>query len=332
MLSPVALKEQRKRDLTALASAILLHFLIIGGIFLAGHLFFEEVVEYRGPVLIKFGRADAPDELTDTMPKAPESTEEEQSSTVEESPESQEEIQQGNPQESVEVDEFQSEDAVERPVSEEDYGNKGEAVSSSEKSKSENRLTNEETSTSEAEEIVTITKGSEEGNAFETTFEASPGIVGRSFGNAIYLYLPLPQFLDAQVFEKIPDDENLISRTAEKKRKILTGYYDLFGSEYVLKDQRQPPFSERPQIWSILAEGGYDLKNPEYKQVNSPLRDLIITFTVDIGSEETSLSNIHVFHSSGSGEIDEAVIYGFQQAVFSNSSDVPVKGRFTYRF
>jgi hypothetical protein len=331
-MSSIAIKEQRKRDLTAITIAVLIHLLIIGGFFLSHLLFFQDIVEYRGPVLVKLGRADAPEELTDTMPKAPESTEDEQSSTVEETVEIEEEVQKGNPQETVSPDDKQSENAVERPVSDEENGDRGDAESSSEENNTESSPVNEETSTVESDEVVTVTEGSEEGNSWETTFEASEGTVARSFGNAIYLYMPLPQFVEEQVFENIKDDVNLISRTAEKKRRILSEYYELFDNQYLLKDQRQPHFSERPQIWSILAEGGYDLQNPEYKLVAPPLRDLIITFTVDTGDDQTNLSNIQVYRSSGPSEIDEAVIYGFQQAFFSNSSDVPVKGRFTYRF
>jgi hypothetical protein len=97
-----------------------------------------------------------------------------------------------------------------------------------------------------------------------------------------------------------------------------------------LKGQKQPDLTSRPQIWSLLAEGGLDLKDSKYKPMG--LKPLIITFMVDVGEKETTLSNIQITRSSGNGEIDEAVIYGFQQAVFSNSANIPVKGRFTYRF
>ncbi|MBI9098864.1 MAG: hypothetical protein JEY91_10335 [Spirochaetaceae bacterium] len=328
----VAIKEQRKRDLAAISIALLIHLLILGAFFLSGLIFFNDVEEYRGPVLVKLGRADAPDEVTDTMPKVPESTEEEQSNTVEESPESTDEVKTGNPQETIKPDESKNENAVEMPVSEEETGDRGKSETSSEESQTESSTVNEETSTTEAEEPVTVTKGSEEGNAWETTYEASPGIVGRSFGDEIYQYMPIPQFVEKAVFDSIKDDPDLINRTADKKRSILFRYYDLFGDEYLLKDQIQPQYDERPQIWSILAEGGYNLKDPEYKQVVPSLRPLIITFTVGIGSEETFLNNVQVYKSSGNSEVDEAVIYGFQKAIFSNSSDTPVKGRFTYRF
>jgi len=329
-MSSVADKEQAKRDLSAIGIALLIH-LIIGGVFVASHfLFIKDIEEYRGPVLVKLGRVDAPDMETDTLPVAPISSEEEQSSTVEESSENTEKIQSGNPRDTVKPDDSNSEAAVERPVSEDENGDRGDSDTSSEENSSESSTTNEETSTVEAEKLVTVTEGTEEGNAYETTYEASPGTVGRSFGNAIYLYMPVPQFVRIDVFDSIKDDPNLLSRTAEKKRGVLFEYYDLFGEEYILKGQMQPDFDERPQIWSILSEGGYDLKNAEYKEMG--LNPLVITFTVDVGDRETSLSNVQIDRSSSIPTIDKAVIYGFQQAVFSNSSDIPVKGRFTYRF
>jgi hypothetical protein len=141
----------------------------------------------------------------------------------------------------------------------------------------------------------------------------------------------VPQFIEKRIFTSLKNDADLENLTADKKRGILSQYYEQYNEqEYILKGQIQPDFNNRPQIWSILAEGGYDLKNPEYKEIG--LRPLIITFTVDVGEKATSLSNVQVIRSSGVAKIDEAIIFGFQNAIFSNSSDIPVTGRFTYRF
>jgi len=332
-MSSIAVKEQRKRDLAALAIAIGIHLFIIGGMFLSNFLFFEDIEEYRGPVLVKLGRADAPDELTETMPKAPETTDEEQSSTVEEKPEATEELEKGNPQESVKTDESQSEKAVERPVSEEENGDKGETESSSRESSSESRPVNEESSTVESDEVVTVTEGREEGNAFETTYEATPGIVGRNVWYPIYLYMPLPQFVSTEIYDSIKGDEQLAhrpgARSAESKQKYFLNFYSLTGDEYYLLN---PPHEDvRPQIWSILEDGSYDLKNAEYKDGKS-LRPVVLTFTVNTGDGVNSISDVTISRSSGYGDIDDAVKYGFLKAAFYNSSDIPVKGRFTYRF
>lgn len=329
----VALKEQRKRDLTALAVAIAIHLFILGGFFLSHFLFLKDVEQYRGPVLVKLGRADAPDEVTETMPKAPESTEEEQSSTVEESVEAPEEVQTGEPQETVQVDESQSENAVEIPVSDEENGDRGESSSSSEESSSESRPVNQESSISEVEEVVTITQGSEEGNAFETTYEATPGLVGRNIWYPIYLYLPLPKVVDKKVFDSIKEDRRLAqrpgNRSVESKQAAFLSYYTLRDDEYYLKNPPHP--DERPQVWSILEDGGYDLENAEYKDGKS-LRPVTLTFTVNTGERENTVGDVIISGSSGFPDLDDAVKYGFLKASFYNSSDIAVKGRFTYRF
>ena len=330
----VAHKEQRKRDLTALAVAIAIHLFILGGFLLSHFLFFEDVEEYRGPVLVKLGRADAPDEVTDTMPKAPESTEEEQSSTTEDNIESTtEEIKTGDPQETVQVDEKQSENAVERPVSDEENGDSGDSQISSEESSNESRPVNQESSTEEAEEVVTVTQGSEEGNAFETTYEATPGLVGRNIWYPIYLYMPLPQYVDKKIFDSIKADRQWAqrpgSRSVESKEAAFLSYYKLTDDGYYLNNPIHP--DERPYIWSILEDGDYDLENAEYKEGKS-LRPVVLTFTVSTGESDNPISDVNVSRTSGYGDIDDAVKYGFLKASFYNSSDIAVKGRFTYRF
>jgi hypothetical protein len=330
-MSSIADKEQIKRDMTALGVTLLIHILI-AGIFILSHLvFLKDVQEYRGPVLVKLGRAEAPDQETHKQPVIPESTEEQQSISETTSKETKEEVKTGDPEDSVRIDDSKSEKASDIPVSEKENGDRGDSPVSSEAVSEKSSTSNDKSTTEEARELVTVTKGSEEGNAYETTYDASPGIVGRSFGAAIYQYLPVPQFIEKRIFTSLKNDADLENLTADKKRGILSQYYEQYNEqEYILKGQIQPDFNNRPQIWSILAEGGYDLKNPEYKEIG--LRPLIITFTVDVGEKATSLSNVQVIRSSGVAKIDEAIIFGFQNAIFSNSSDIPVTGRFTYRF
>lgn len=332
MLS-IALKEQRKRDLTALAVAIMIHLIIIGGILLSNFLFFSDLEEYRGPVLVKLGRADAPDVQTDTMPKAPESTEEEPASAVEEKPEVVEEVQKGIPRETVKTDESQNENAVERPISQEETGDRGDADTSSEKNTAESSTANDEGSPAEVEETVTVTKGSEEGNAFETTYESTPGLVGRNIWLPIYWYMPLPQYISTAIFEGIKSDEQLPDKpgkqTVKSKQNIFLQYYVLTGDEYYLKNP--PDIEYRPQVWSVLEDGSYDVKNAEYK-IGKTLRPVVLTFTVSTSEVNNAISDVKISRSSGYGELDDAVKYGFLKASFYNSTDIPVKGRFTYRF
>ena len=332
-MSSNAFKEQRKRDLTAIIIAVALHLFVIGLMLLSNLLFYRDVEEYRGPVLVKLGRVNAPDEETDTLPVAPISTVEEESSVVEDTSESLEEIKTGNPEETVQIDESQNESAIERPVSDDENGDRGDSDTSSQETNPESSAVNEETSTTDAEELVTVTKGSEEGNAYETTYEATPGLVGRNLWIPIYMYMPLPQYVDKRIFDSIKSDEQLSNRpgtrTAESKVEFLLTYYKPEGDEYYLFN---PPDEDlRPQIWSILEDGAYELQYAEYKDGKN-LRPVILTFTVNTNDEGTEIVDIQVNRSSGYGDIDDAVVYGFLKASFYNSSDIPVKGRFTYRF
>lgn len=332
-MSSIAHKEQSRRDLKALALTLLIH-LIIAGVFILSHLIlYSDVEEYRGPVLVKLGRADAPDEQTEKQPVIPENSQIEQAVSEPSEPEAAEVVKSGDPQDTVKVDESDSDTAVDRPVSDKEKGDLGDDSSASEQVTDQSRTVNEESTREEAVEPVTVTQGSEEGNAYETTYDASPGLVGRAFWIPIYMYMPVPQYVDKYTFDSIKSDEELENRpgyrTAEDKRKNLLQYYELTGDEYYLFNP--PSEDERPQIWSILEDGSYDLKHAEYKR-DKALRSVVLTFTVNRDKEETFISEVLINRSSGYGEIDDAVVYGFLKASFYNSSDLSVKGRFTYRF
>lgn len=332
-MSSVADKERWKRDVSAFAVALLIHLFIAAAFIISHFLFFQNVEEYRGPVLVKLGRTDAPDEETDQQPVIPESTDEKETQVEENISETAEEIKSGEPQEPVKTDESESESALDRPVSEEENGDRGDSDSSSEETSENSSASDEESSLETTEDLVTITKGSEEGNAYETTYEATPGIVGRNLWIPIYMYMPLPQFVDKSIFEAIKSDDELEhrpgKRSAESKQDHFLRFYELLGEEFYLKNRPDP--DERPQIWSILEDGSYNLEFAEYKDGKS-LNPVVITFTVNTGDDGNTIDDITVSRSSGYGDIDDAVVYGFLKASFYNSSDIPVKGRFTYRF
>ncbi|MBN2658413.1 MAG: hypothetical protein JXR86_15245 [Spirochaetales bacterium] len=332
MKASVAVKEQRSRDFSAIAIALLIHLLVVGAYLISDLLFFEDMVDYSGPVLIKLGRADAPETLTDSLPAAPVETVEEPDATATQPVEAAEERKTGTVEETVKPEEKESETAREIPVAEKEAGDDGRAEKSSESRSGESGPAVAEAPPAEVEKVVDVSKGEEEGNSFETTFESSPGIVGRSLGAPIYFYLPLPQTIGQSVFDSLRDDPVLQTRTAEKKKGILNLYYESNMGKYLLKNQKQPPIEVRPELWAILAEGGYDILNYKNDDYYLKGREITFTFVVQVGKDSTELSNVKFIRRSGYSEIDEAVVYGFKQASFYNSSDIPVKGRFTYRF
>ncbi|MCP4294282.1 MAG: hypothetical protein GY786_01605 [Proteobacteria bacterium] len=234
-MSPNAEKEQRKRDLTAIGFALLIHILVAAAFLLSHLIFFNDMDEYRGPVLVKLGRADAPDEKTDQQPSLPVHQEEQQVSSEDTEQQSPEEIKTGDPVETAKIDEPEVVDAVERTVSDTESGDRGNSQESSEQTSETSSTATDENSMVEAEETVSVTKGSEEGNAYETTYEASPGLVGRNWWIPIYMYMPLPQFVGTPIFDSIAGDEELENRPgkrdADSKKSFLLKYYDFTGDE-----------------------------------------------------------------------------------------------------
>ncbi|MBB6482241.1 hypothetical protein [Spirochaeta isovalerica] len=330
MKASVAVKEQRKRDFSAIGIALLIHLIVVGAYLVSDYLFIEDLVDYSGPVLIKLGRADAPEEVTDSLPAAPVENIDEPDVTTEQPVETAEERKSGTVEETVKPEERESETAREIPVAEKEAGDEGQAEQSSESRTGESGPAVADAPPAEVEKVVDVTSGKEEGNSFETTFDATPGLVSRSFGAPIYFYLPLPPVISSSVFDSLKDDPVLSTRTAEKKKGILNQYFALSDGDYYRT--KQPPPQYRPELWAILAEGGYDIG--VYKSVDYNLKGkrVVFTFVVEDREGMTVLSNVRFTDRTGFAEIDEAVFYGFQQATFSNSSETPIKGRFTYRF
>jgi hypothetical protein len=178
-----------------------------------------------------------------------------------------------------------------------------------------------------------VIKGSESGNSYDMTIDAGSGRAGRSLYVPINLFMPLPFDVTADVFAAIPDLAGLPG-TAEKRRQVFKTYYELnSGGRWQLKNNRQPRHDARPELWTMLEDAGYDLRNAEYK-AGKYLRPVEILFSVSPADSRgvPRLEDVLVESSSGYSDIDEAVLHGFRKAEFSNSGTISIKGRFTYRF
>jgi len=189
--------------------------------------------------------------------------------------------------------------------------------------------------TKPAEPQVTSIKGTETGNSYEIQYLGASGEVRRSLSVPIMLYMPVPNVLPASLIDGIRDRviNGTIFATADELKKIMLKYYVRTGDTYQLKGFAQPDFTERPDIWSILEANGYDMFNAEYK-MGKNLRPVQIRFTVlpPKGNEGGMLVNIKLIKSSGYSDIDEAVLFGFKQGRFSNSSNREIDAVFTYWF
>jgi hypothetical protein len=95
----------------------------------------------------------------------------------------------------------------------------------------------------------------------------------------------------------------------------------------------QPAYETRPAIWVMLEDAGYDVAKAEYKTMNR-LREITLLFKVSTYHPErgVTLETVHVERSSGISTIDDAVVYAFSKAQFSNSGDKSINGRLNYRF
>jgi outer membrane biosynthesis protein TonB len=182
----------------------------------------------------------------------------------------------------------------------------------------------------QAAPAAVVMRGSESGNAWETSFEAGSGFIGRSLYVPIYLYMPLPYEIDSATFEAIGDDKAGFA-TAESRRAAILSHYRKEESSYILK--APAPFDARPLIWLALEDAGFPVTKAGYKR-DKYLRPVVIRFRVGStkGGEAPLLEQVELKKSSGYSDVDEAVLYGFKKAAFSNDSPRSVWGTFTYTF
>jgi len=161
-------------------------------------------------------------------------------------------------------------------------------------------------------------RGSEMGSALATTFGASAGLVGRNIYVPIYQYMPLPQKIDDAVYRGIAAKESF------KK------FYQQSGSEWRLK--AQVPVAQRPDYWDMLERAGFDASTADYRTAQK-LNPVTLEFAVGpLSKNRAELIDLRLVSSSGSSEVDEAVMYGFRQAAYFNKTGNAVAGKFVYSF
>jgi hypothetical protein len=161
-------------------------------------------------------------------------------------------------------------------------------------------------------------RGSEMGSALTTTFGASSGQVGRNIYVPIYLYMPLPSRVSNAIYRNVAAKETFRS------------YYEQSGSEWRLKAQL--PVAQRGDIWTMLESAGYDASTADYR-TDRKLQPVVLEFAVGpLSKNKVELVDIRLVSSSGSSDVDEAVMYGFRQASFFNKTGYAVGGKFVYGF
>jgi hypothetical protein len=161
-------------------------------------------------------------------------------------------------------------------------------------------------------------RGSEMGSALATTFGASSGQVGRNIYVPIYLYMPLPSKVGASIYLNI------------QAKETFRSYYGESGSDWILK--AQVPLAQRGDFWTMLEAAGYDASTADFR-TERKLSPVVLEFAVGpLTKGKAELVEVRLASSSGSSEVDQAVIYGFSQASFFNKTGNAVAGKFVYSF
>jgi outer membrane biosynthesis protein TonB len=175
-----------------------------------------------------------------------------------------------------------------------------------------------------------VVKGSEQGNSYETNFEEGASVVGRGLYVPIYLYLPLPYYVDTDIYNSIKASSDGFT-SAENRKAEFRKYYKVSEGDWRLKDT--VPADDRPRLWILLSESGYKITEADYK-AGKQLRPVVLQFQVgpQKGNAIPVLESVKILSSSGYSDIDDAVVYGFKKAAFFNNSPKSVTGRFSYEF
>jgi len=177
-------------------------------------------------------------------------------------------------------------------------------------------------------EAVRITKA-EKGNTVETTLGGSSDSVGQSLYVPIYLSMPLPEIVPAELFNAIPPEivpPNTLIASAESRKRAFLNYYSWNGKEYRLTNP--VPLEIRDKLWEMLEDAGYNVEKADYK-AGRLLNPVVIGFSI---TKDRQLRGVEILQSSGDPEFVAAVLYGFKRALFWNKSGDTIQGRFVYRF
>lgn len=303
------LKKERERVLKSAVIVLSTSTLVFAILWIIGLLKFEDFNNYSGPVKITFGIEDGVEDLDVPVNKLPVKKEE-----PEPEPEPIEPVEEKDPVVEKEPD----------PIPEEKIEPKKEPKKPEEVKKHEPKEVKEPEPPKPR-----IQKGTESGNSHETTFESSSSDIGRSAYIPISLYMPLPKSISKDIFANIRGDVTGFDEEGYNRSYFLEFYRDN-GEEFVL--DYSIPYNDRPYIWTIIENAGYNLSNADYKK-DKNLKPVIILFEIKGSSSGNSaIKSAVVDSSSGDNEIDEAVLYGFKRSTYSNATDDDVKGRFKYDF
>lgn len=305
-------REDRRRSTIAALAALLAYLVAFGAAALASAFGVVEVSEFSGPVLVRLGRPDAPEAVAKPVPAAEASLEPPPPETpaVEPAPEPP----------PVPPAPTETAKPAAKPVPKPAAAPSTAAPAAAKPAP--------------AKPPTQTQRGSENGNTYEVSYAgANPGTVTRGMNQPIWVFMPLPYKLTSSIYDGIPDYPEMPG-TADKRRELFRKAYEKTDGGWKLKGGDQPKYADRPILWAMLEDAGYDIRNAEYKTDRS-LHEVVILFKVAPFVEGKGCELLYYqLEGIGSGykDIDDAVLYGFKEAGLTNSEKTPMNGRFTYRF
>jgi hypothetical protein len=317
-------RSDRRHLLTAVAVALLFHFLLVFGFWLVDRLGVRDIGEWSGPILVKIGVPDAPESPAPDPGILPE-----QSDTPSED----------IPEESA-TESLPAENTPLQPEAA-DSGNLPASPADSEPTP-DTESNVEDTSPSESAvpesrptpaPVPSRVLGSEAGNNYLMNFDGSEDEVGRA-GAYEYItsYMPLPEVIPAELMDGIAGTKTM---TPDLIRGEIERFWDPGSREFTRKrgTAGTVPLQDRPYYWSLLTNYlDYDMADADWK--SSGMRPVVVEFTVSPsdGARGAPLSNFNMKSRTNDPRVDEAVIYGLSRWVYYNKTDQPIKGRITYNF
>jgi hypothetical protein len=325
--------QDRKRMLLSLTIALGLYAMLFLAFGLGGLFRIHTLSEYAGPVIVRLGKFDGSDipTPTDTPIPAPPTVQPERPSPVPEAPAP---VVQPRPQPSVaplpQPTPIPTPQPAPAPVAPTQPVVRPTLVPAP---------AVPEPVPVPSQPLVSAVRGTEAGNSYDMTIEASPGLAGRSLYVPIALYMPLPYEIPSSVHDDILYTATRAGNAEQRMEQFAKVYEQSAGGSWRLKREQtvskpaEAIFEQRPAVWIMLEESGYDVKNAEYK-TGTVLRDITILFKLSqyTPAKGVILEEVYLERSSGMSTIDDAVLYGFKKAQFRNAAEQAINGRFIYKF